>query len=222
MNTWRRTSPLASALLVAALAGSLSGCFPLAVVGVGTTALMVSDRRPGETQITDEMIESRASSRLHEKFGDRAHINVTSFNRTVLMTGEVLDAAAKGEAETIVGGVPNVKAITNEIQIAGSSSFGARSNDVLLTAKVKARFVDSKQLNANHVKVVTESSVVYLLGMVTHTEADVAAEIARTTGGVRRVVRAFEYVSEEQARELDNMAPAQAQSASTAASGGHP
>jgi osmotically-inducible protein OsmY len=206
MIALRRIRLLASCLLIA----GLTGCFPVALIGVGTTVMMVSDRRPGETQITDEMIERRASNRLNEKFGDNAHFNVTSFNRTVLLTGEVLDAAARNEAERIVGGVPNVKAITNELQIAGLSSFGSRSNDVLLTSKVKARLLDAKQYGPHHVKVVTESNAVYLLGMVTHKEADDAAEIARTTSGVQRVVRAFEYISEEQARELDNQAPTKA------------
>jgi osmotically-inducible protein OsmY len=208
MNALRKIRLLASYLLIAGLAGALTGCFPIALLGVGTTVMMVSDRRPGETQITDEMIERRTSSRIREKFGDTTHINATSFNRTVLLTGEVLDAAAKSEAEKIVGGVPNVKAVTNELQIAGSSSFGARSNDMLLTTKVKTRFLDAKLFSPHHVKVVTESNAVYLLGMVTRKEADDASEIARTTGGVQRVVRAFEYISEEQARELDNQAPA--------------
>jgi osmotically-inducible protein OsmY len=206
---------LAQCAAAAALCAGLAGCFPLAVVGAGTTAFMVSDRRAAETQVTDEMIERRASNRLNEKFDDKAHIDITSFNRTVLITGEVLDAGAKAEAERIVSGVPNVKAITNELQVSGLPSFAARSNDALLTAKVKTRFVDSKKFTANHVKVVSEGGAVYLLGLVTHAEADAAADIARTTGGVQRVVRAFEYISDEQARELDNQSPSPASKTAT-------
>lgn len=200
---------IATWALLAALTPTLAGCFGVAVVGVGAGALMVADRRPAETQLTDEGIEVRAANRISEKLADRAHVNVTSYNRSVLLTGEVSDDAARAEAEKLVSGVPNVKAISNELQVAGNTSLGARSNDTFITSKVKARFIDANKFPANQVKVVTEAGVVYLLGLVTKQEADAAVDIARTTGGVLKVVRVLEIISEEQARQMDNQpAPA--------------
>ncbi|MDD5177112.1 MAG: BON domain-containing protein [Sterolibacterium sp.] len=198
--------------LLAILTPTLVGCFGAAAVGVGTTVMFAVDRRPTETLLTDEGIEVRCSNRIAEKFGDRAHANVTSFNRTVLLTGEVPDAAAKAEAEKLASGVPNVKAVSNELQIAGVSSFSARSSDSYITSKVKARFVDTSQFSANHIKVVTEASTVYLLGLVTKREADAAVEVARTTGGVMKVVRLFEFLGEDEARRIDDRAAAVAAS----------
>jgi len=185
---------------LALLLTQLAGCFGAAAIGVGASALVFADRRETETVLTDEGIELRASSRLNEHFGDRAHINITSYNRMVLLTGEVASDADKAEAEKLTGGVPNVRAISNELQVAGISSFTSRSNDSFITSKVKGRFIDANKFSANHVKVVTESSVVYLLGLVTAQEAAAAVEIARTTGGVRKVVRVMEIISEEEAR----------------------
>ena len=198
-----RAAPL---LLAAAVLPLLPACVPVAAVGVGAGALMIADRRPSETYITDEGIEIRAANRINERLGDRAHVNVTSYNRTVLLTGEVPDATARTEAEKTAAGTPNVKAIQNELQVAGVSSLSARSNDSYITSKVKARFVDANKFSPNHVKVVTEAGAVYLLGLVTKREADAAVEIARTTGGVLKVIRVFELISEEQARQADNRA----------------
>jgi len=195
---------IATWALLAALTPTLAGCFGAAVVGVGAGALMVADRRPAETQLTDQGIEMRAANRISEKLADRAHVNVTSYNRSVLLTGEVSDEAAKAETEKLVSGVPNVKAISNELQVAGNTSLGARSNDTFITSKVKGRFIDANKFPVNQVKVVTEAGVVYLLGLVTKQEADAAVDIARTTGGVVKVVRVLEIVSEEQARQMDN------------------
>ncbi len=181
----------------------LAGCFGVAAVGMGTGALMVSDRRNSETYVTDEGLELRASSRISEKFGDKVHVNVTSYNRMLLLTGEAPSESLKTEIAKTASEVPNVKSISNEIAIAGPSSLGGRSNDAYLTSKVKARFVDAKKFSAHHVKVVTEAGVVFLLGLVTQAEADAAADIARTTGGVQKVVRVFEIISPEQARAMD-------------------
>lgn len=197
------TTRLRSYVLVAALIPFISGCFGVAAVGVGAGALMLSDRRASETYITDEGIELRANNRLRENYGSKEHINVTSYNRMVLLTGEVSSAEVKASVEKLISGVPNVKSISNELAIAEPSSLGSRSNDTYLTSKVKARFVDAKQFSAHHVKVVTEAGVVFLLGLVTQTEADAAADIARTTGGVKKVVRVFEIISPEQARTID-------------------
>ena len=131
----------------------------------------------------------------------------------MLLTGEVPDAAAKAEAEKIAAGVPNVRAISNELEVAGISSLSSRSNDAFITSKVKGRFLDSNQFSVNVVKVVTENATVYLLGIVAKREADAAVEVARTTGGVRKVVRVFEIVSEDEVRRLDNRPPAEAKPA---------
>lgn len=181
----------------------LAGCFGVAAVGVGTGVLMVSDRRNSETYVTDEGLELRASSRIREKFGDKVHVNITSYNRMLLLTGEAPSESIKTEIAQVAGDVQNVKSISNELAIAGPSSLGGRSNDAYLTSKVKARFVDAKKFSAHHVKVVTEAGVVFLLGLVTQAEADAAADIARTTGGVQKVVRVFEIISPEQARAID-------------------
>lgn len=196
-------------ILLAVLVPVLSGCFGAAAVGVGAGALMVADRRLSETYLADEGIEIRAANRISEKYGDRVHVNVTSYNRTVLLSGEVPDAATKAEVEKIAAGVPNVKAISNELQVAGNSSLSSRSNDVYLTSKVKARFIDANRFSVNHVKVVTEDAVVHLMGLVTQSEANASVEIARTTAGVKKVVRVFEVISEEEARRLNTLSSSQ-------------
>lgn len=173
---------------------NLQGCFPVVATGAGTGVLMVEDRRTSGTFIEDQGIELKASKRLDEKFKNTIHINITSYNRTVLMTGEVLSDATKQEAEEIVRGVANVSNVINELAIGVGSSYTSRSNDTYLTSKVKVRFVDIGKFQANHVKVVTENGVVYLLGKVTRKEADNAVEITRTTGGVQKVVKLFEYL----------------------------
>ena len=193
--------------LAAALAPALQGCFPVLATGFGAGALLVADRRSSGAYIEDESIDWKASSRIKDRFGGRVHVNTTSFNRNVLLTGEVPDEESRLEAEKIAASLPNVRAVTNELQIAGASSLTSRSNDAYITSKVKARFVDANKFSPNHVKVLTESNVVYLMGLVTRREADDATEIARTTGGAQKVVRVFEYVDEAQARDLDNLPP---------------
>lgn len=195
---------LVSLLLVAALGLPLAGCVEMAVVGAGAGALMVSDRRMSEVYVADEGIEIRAAKALNEKYGDRVHVNVTSYNRTVLLTGEVADADTRDAVEKVVTSASSeVRRISNELIIGGATSYSARSNDVYLTSKVKARFLDASKFFIGHVKVVTENGVVYLLGIVTQREADAAVEIARTTGGVQRVVRVFEIITEDQAKAMD-------------------
>lgn len=181
------------ALLALLPALMLQGCVGVAVVGAGSAALSAADRRTTGVQIEDERIELVSSNRFGEKFGDKAHLNITSYNRNVLLTGEVADVASKEEVEKIVRGVPNVRGITNDLQVGPLATLSSRANDAGITGKVKARFVDARKFNAVHVKVVTEASVVYLLGIVNETEANDAVEVARTTGGVRKVVKVFEY-----------------------------
>jgi osmotically-inducible protein OsmY len=196
----RRNRYVALLALIPAL--GLQGC--PAVIGAGGIAAVSSleDRRSTGTQLDDSAIESRAASRIAERIGERGHINVTAFNRAVLLTGEAWDEATRAEAEKLVAGVPNVRSVTNEIQVAGASSMTSRTNDTALTAQVKGRFLNAKEFNSLHVKVVTEAGVVYLLGLVTEAEAAAATEIARTTGGVRKVIKVFEYCksTDEQCR----------------------
>ena len=194
----------------------LAGCVGAAVVGAGAGALMVIDRRSSEVYIADQGLEMRASSRISEKYGDKVHVNVTSYNRMMLLTGEAPTAEIKADVEKIASTVPDGKSIANELAIAGPSSYGVRSNDSYITSKVKARFVDAGKFNANVVKVVTEAGVVFLLGIVTQAEADAAVEIARTTGGVLKVVRVFEIVSPEKAGTVNKTAPAAPQDAKPA------
>lgn len=182
-----------SLLLLPLLAATLQGCIEMAVVGAGAAAMSAVDRRTTGVQIDDEGIELRATNRIGERFGDKVHVNVTSFNRSVLLTGEVPDANARAEIEKIVQATPNVRGITNDLQVAGGSSLSARASDAGITGKVKARFLDANRFNPLLVKVVTEASVVYLMGIVTEAEGNEAAEIARTTGGVRKVVKVFDY-----------------------------
>ena len=175
------------------LAVLLQGCVELAVVGAGAALATVEDRRTTGSQLEDRGIELRAGNRIDDRHGERVHVNVTSFNRYLLLTGEVSDEATRADIETLARGVPNVLGVTNDLQVAGKSSTTSRSNDTLITSKVKARIVDSNKINVFHVKVVTEAAVVYLLGVVTEQESADAVEIARTTSGVRKVVKIFEY-----------------------------
>lgn len=177
-----------------ALIPVLSGCEALIIGGVVASGVMIAeDRRTVGTMTEDEGIEQKASSRIAEKVKD-AHINVTSYNRMVLLTGEVPTEAAKADAERIARAVENVRNVFNELQATGKTGMQSRTNDSVLTSKVKGRFVDAGKFSPVHVKVVTENSVVYLMGMVKKQEAADATEITRTTGGVSKVVRVFEYL----------------------------
>lgn len=176
-------------LLVAAMP-LLAGCAAAVIGGAATGVLVANDRRTVGTVTEDQAIELKSASRV----GDRGHINYTSYNKLVLLSGEVPTAAAREDAERVVRGVENVRGVYNELQIAGNSALGARTNDTYITSKVKARFVEGGKFNPVHVKVITESSVVYLMGIVNRAEGEAATEIARTTSGVEKVVRLFEYL----------------------------
>ena len=184
-----------TAVLALALATMLlQGCVPLVIGGAGAAAYSsLEDRRTTGIQIEDESIEVRASNRISDRFGSTVHVNVTSYNRIALLTGEVPDERAKADVEKIVRAVPNVRDVTNDLQVSGISSMVSRGNDSYLTSKVRGRLLDTKRVSNVHVKVVSESGVVYLMGVVTEQEADEAVEIVRNTGGVRKVVKVFEY-----------------------------
>ena len=193
-----------SAAAAALFAGSLTACIPLMMGGaaVGGT-MIVNDRRTSGAQLEDEGIELRGSSRIRSNFGDRVHVNVNSYNRQVLLTGEVSTAQDKAVVEQIISRVENVSSVVNELAIMSSPGLTQRSNDVLTTGRVKAMLVDSKDLFANSFHVVTERGVVYLMGRVTQREADRGTAVAQSTPGVQKVVRIFEIISEEElARQL--------------------
>ena len=180
-------------IVVSVLAGVLSGCVAAVVGGAGTAVLVSEDRRTVGTVTEDQGIELKAGQRIGDRFKD-AHINVTSYSRMVLVTGEVADAAAKTEIEKIVRAIENVRGVYNEVTVGPVKALSARANDSFITSKVKARFVDQRLFNPVHVKVVTEASTVFLLGLVKRKEADDAVEITRTTSGVQKVVKLFEYL----------------------------
>lgn len=191
-------------LLAASVAATLSACAPVMVGGAVMGSLVAVDRRTSGAQLEDEGIELRAAARIRENLGDRVHINITSYNRQVLLTGEVPSAQDKQLAEQVVSRVENVRAIVNELGVMGNSSFTQRSSDSLITGKVKAALVDARDLYASAYKVVTERGVTYLMGRVTQREADRGTDVARSTSGVQKVVRMFEIISEE---ELQAMLP---------------
>ena len=182
----------AAALIIAASQGCVAVVTTTAAGGV----IVAEDRRTNAAMLEDEGIELKAQSRISEKFkqySDTIHINVTSYNRLVLLTGEVPSEEVKTGIENLVKDIQNVRSVTDELVVAEPTSLGSRSNDTLITSKVKTRFIEARKFQPNWVKVVTENKVVYLMGIVNHTEANDAAEIASTTSGVEKVVKVFEY-----------------------------
>jgi len=207
MNTLQRLA--LPALAAAVLATTLAGCAPLVLGGAAVGTMVAVDRRTSAAQLEDETIELRAGSRLGEILGSLAHINVTSYNRQVLLTGEVPDAASKQLAEQTVTKVDNVRSVVNELAVMRPSSLTQRGNDIYITGKVKATLVDAKDLTATAFKVVTERGTVHLMGRVTQRESERATALVRQVSGVTRVVRAFEIISEEELARIAPKAPAQ-------------
>lgn len=207
--------PVMALLAAATLVTGLSACAPLIVGGAMVGGVMMAlDRRTSGTQVEDQSIELKAANRIKDTLGERGHVSVTSFNRMVLLTGEVPSEQDKQAVELAVSRIENVKSIVNEVAVMGNSSFGSRSNDVILSGKVKATFVDARDIQANAYKVVVERGVVYLMGIVTEREANRGSDLARSVSGVQKVVRVFEIVSEE---ELARMQPKQAPAGSAPA-----
>jgi osmotically-inducible protein OsmY len=182
--------------LVFLFAALLQGCVaPVVAAGVGAGAIFTSsDRRSAGSMVEDDTIESKSQKRIEEKYKDSVHVSVTSYNRFALITGTAATETAKMDIERIVGSIPNVKGIANEVIVASVSSNSTNAADSRITGNVKVRFVKSPAFKADHIKVVTENSVVYLMGLVTHAEADASSDIASTTSGVQKVVRVFEYI----------------------------
>ncbi|MDR5172326.1 BON domain-containing protein [Methylobacillus sp. Pita2] len=190
----RTLSPLAPLILAVALSTQLAACVPAVIGGAAAGGAMAADRRTSGIYIEDQNIELKASNAIKQELGEKNHINVTSYNRNVLLTGEAVDAASKEAAEKAVRNVDNVRNVTNEIVIDTKSTFSERNNDTYITSKVKARLVKENRFPANYVKVVTEATTVFLLGLVTRQEAEDAVDIARSTSGVGKVVKVFEYI----------------------------
>lgn len=196
-----------TAVAVATLGLSLQACAPLVVGGVAATGVMVAvDRRTSGTQLEDEAIELKAASQVRDALGDKGHINFNSFNRQLLLTGEVPTEADKAKVERVVAQVENVRSVVNELAVLGNSSLTQRSSDTLVSGRVKAAIVDAKDLSIHAFDVITERGTVYLMGRVTQREANRVTDVVRSVQGVQRVVRVFEVISEE---ELARMQPKQ-------------
>jgi osmotically-inducible protein OsmY len=180
-------------LVIAASTLLLQGCFTLAAGGIGAAALMVDDRRSTGVYVEDENVEWKARGRILDRFKD-AHVNITSYNLIVLVTGEAPSEQVKQEIGDAIRSIPNVKNVVNELVVGGNAALTARASDTFTTTNVKTRFINNGKFSINHVKVITEAGTAFLMGIVTREEGDAASELARTTAGVSRVVKVFEYV----------------------------
>jgi osmotically-inducible protein OsmY len=200
--------PLSKVVLGAALLASLSGCVGMMLGGAVMGTVAAVDRRTLGAQTEDKTITVKAELKIPKITGENGHVNIASYNRKVLLTGEVRDEAMKAAVEREVRTIEGVEGVVNELEIAGPSSYTSRSNDALITTKVKASLVDMKTISATSFKVVTERGTVYLMGRVTQREGNIAADVAKGVSGVNRVVKIFEYISEE---DLRLMQPQQAQ-----------
>lgn len=198
---------VAGALVVSTLA--LSGCFPLAVTGAAVGTLAAMDRRTIGAQTEDQEIELRARGQLSQAIQQSSGIAVTSYNRKVLLSGQVAAAQDKARAEEIVAALPNVRSVHNELQVLGRPSFTTSAADTSITARVKTALIEAPDLHANTIKVVTESGTVYLMGLVSQREATRAAQVASRVSGVQRVVTVFELISEEEAKAAEQSAQRQ-------------
>jgi osmotically-inducible protein OsmY len=202
MKQRQALSLLRQALLTTLVAAALGGCAAVVVGGAAVTAMVATDRRTTGTQLEDQTIESKIATRVRDIVGDRGHVNAVSYSRTVLLTGEVPAEADRTSIEQAVARVENVRSTVNELAVMAPTSMSSRSSDSVLTSKVKASYVDAKDLQVNSIKVVTERAVVYLMGRVTEREATRAAELARGVSGVQKVVRVFEILTEAELAAL--------------------
>ena len=189
------TKLFSATFLAAALSTQLTACIPVIIGGAAAGGAMAADRRTSGIYVEDENIELKASKSIEDAVGEEGHVNITSYNRNVLLTGEVPNEAGKKRVETITKEIANVRSVTNELAVMPRTSVSSRGNDAYLTSKVKAKFVADGRFPANVVKVVSENSVVYLMGIVSHAEAQYATEIASNTEGVSKVVKVFEYTN---------------------------
>jgi osmotically-inducible protein OsmY len=199
--------PIAKAMVCAALLTSLSGCVGMMVGGAVMGAVATADRRTLGAQTEDKTITVKAELKVPKIAGPDAHVNIASFNRKVLLTGEVRDEAAKATVEREVRTIEGVQSVANELEISGPSSYTSRSSDALITTKVKASLVDMKTISAASFKVVTERGIVYMMGRVTEREGQVAADVTRGVSGVQKVVKIFEYLTEDELRAMEPPKP---------------
>ena len=203
LNHTRLSRPLSTLIAAAALCTSLAGCAPLLVGGAAVGgAMVVTDRRSSGVQLEDETIELKAGQRIRSVAGERSHVNVTSYQRQVLLTGEVYNEADKAAIEAAIGKIDGVKSVVNDLAVMWPSSTSERSRDLLLVGKIKATFVDAAGLASNAFTVVAERGVVYLMGRVTEEEATRAIELARTVPGAVKVVRLVDVITPEQRRNI--------------------
>ena len=200
MNSGLPKTMVCAALVATVL--SLSGCVEMVVGGAVMGAVATADRRTLGAQTEDKSITVKAELRVPKVAGQDAHVNIAAFNRKVLLTGEVPDAAAKATVEREVRAIEGVQGVENELEVAGPSSYTSRSSDALITTKVKASLVDMKTISATSFKVVTERGVVYLMGRVTQREGQLAGDIARGVSGVQKVIKIFEYITEDELRAM--------------------
>jgi len=194
--------PLLAISLSCAALVSLQGCVAVVVGGAVMGTLAATDRRTFGAQTEDKAIVLKGEMAVKRALGDAAHVNVNSFNRVALLTGEVADAQARATAEKEVKAIQGVLAVQNELLVSGLSNFSARSSDVVITTKVIASIVDTKDLYSSAFKVVTEAGTVFLMGRVTHREGDLAARVAAGVNGVRKVVKVFEYITEDELKTM--------------------
>jgi len=206
MNTSTTRRPLFTTVLVGALAAatlaSMQGCIALLGAGAVAGGMSLNDRRTGGTQIEDQAIELKSGGRIRDAIGDKGHINVTSYNRIALITGEVPTDADKAAVEKAIAGIEGVTNAVNELEVGANSSLSTRSSDTVITTRVKSGLIDAKDIQASAIKVVTERGNVYLMGRVSEREAARAADIARSQPSVLKVVRVFEILTEDQLANL--------------------
>jgi osmotically-inducible protein OsmY len=203
-----KISALAKLLAVLLITSQITGCGVLAVGGVAATATIAADRRTAAVQAIDKGIELEAGGALSKRFGDNAHINITSFNQKVLLTGEVKDADIKGEAGAYVKAMKNARSVFNELIVGPNSSFTARANDSYLESKIKTQMIFTDKLPSNSMAIVAEGSSVYLMGILTQGEADIAKKVASNTSGVKDVYAYFDIISEPEKARLEKLGKA--------------
>jgi osmotically-inducible protein OsmY len=204
MTKWQRMArPLVAIAVAGALVAMLQGCVGIVVGGAVVGGFAATDRRTLGAQTEDKEIALKANARLSSVVGDSGHVDITSYDRRVLLTGEVKDEQMKQAVEDEIKQIPGVQGVMNELDIIGISNFGSRSNDLFITSKISATFVNERGLNANSIKVVTERGTVYLLGRVTQHEGEIAASLVSGVSGVTRVIKMFEYISDDELKEMN-------------------
>ena len=203
-----KISFLKKLFLAVLITSQISACAVVAVGGVAAGATVAADRRSPGVQAIDKGIELEAENALAKRFGDNAHINVTSFNQKVLLTGEVKDADIKADAAAYVKAMKNARSVFNELVVGPNSSYTARANDSYLESKIKTQMIFTDQLPSNSMAIVAEGSSVYLMGILTQNEADMAKKVASNTNGVKDVYAYFDIISEEEKARLEKQGKA--------------